>query len=144
MNALLETGETFLEHILNTCREAGLERLCPVLNRDTPDMLSSLRLGFRENPDCSHYLIFPVDFPYVRASTVQALAKASATHPTAIIRPSHQGRTGHPIIIPASQDWHMDLPRAGLAALIHHSGLDILDLELDDPGILRNINHPGD
>lgn len=115
-----------------------------MLDRDTPDMLSSLRLGFQENPDYSHYLIFPVDFPYVRASTLQALAKASAAHPAAIIRPTYQGRSGHPIIIPATQDWHLELPQPGLAALIQHSGCDILNLELDDPGILRNINHPGD
>ena len=144
VNALLETGETFLERILTVCREAGLQQLHPVLNQDTEDMLSSLCLGISEMPGFCHYLVFPVDFPHVQVSTIRALLEASRDNPQAVIRPTYHGRTGHPIIIPGALDFSRKPPQGGLRALIHHSGLDILNLELSDPAILRNINHPGD
>lgn len=139
--ALLETGESFLERIIAICKGADLNEIHPVCDRETPDMLSSLRLGISEQPGFAQYMVFPVDFPFVQSSTIRALLKKCSTDREAVIRPVYLGRNGHPIIIPASLDLSASVFEGGLAALIRNSGLQVTDLVVEDPGILRNVNY---
>ncbi|HRY84061.1 MAG TPA: NTP transferase domain-containing protein [Candidatus Cloacimonadota bacterium] len=140
--ALLETGESFLERAENLLRDIGLSCLRSVVNRDTPDMLSSLRLGVSECPDMDAYLVFPVDFPFVKKETILSLLQAACEYPGIVIKPTYRGDKGHPIIIPGNMDLSPEEISGGLAELIYKQGLTVLDLPVDDPGILRNVNYP--
>lgn len=105
-------------------------------------MLSSLRLGVSECPGVDAYLVFPVDFPFVSLQTVQILVQAAREYPDIVIKPSFGGIKGHPIIIPASIDLDLEEITGGLADIIRTQGLTVLDVPVDDPGVLRNINYP--
>lgn len=140
--ALLETGESFLERAESLLQGCGLAGIRSVAGRDTPDMLSSLRLGVSECPVMDAYLVYPVDFPFVKPETVQSLIEAAREYPGIVIKPSFRGDKGHPIIIPGTIDLSADGCSGGLAELIYRQGLTVLDLPVDDPGILINVNHP--
>ncbi len=140
--ALLDTGETFLSHIRNLLLESGLTNISAIIGRETPDMLSSLRLGISEAPPAEGYLVYPVDFPFVLPATIVSLIQAFLANPHSVIRPVYQGKSGHPIIIPAITDVYSLDSEGGLAGIIRRQGLSILDLPVTDPGVLRNVNYP--
>ncbi len=117
--ALLELpgggGETFLDRIVRTAREAGVGRIAVVLaatpvpvppgaeavTNPAPErgMLSSIQEGLRalDSPGGapSGALVWPVDCPRVPAAAVRALL-AAARAGARIAIPTHAGRRGHP------------------------------------------------
>ena len=107
-------------------------------------MFSSIQVGLAAAAG-RVVLVLPADMPFVSAATVAAIAgRASATGSTVV--PVHAGRRGHPIAIPrALCDALLALPptatlKDGLAALSPATdGLDV-----DDPGVLRDVDVPGD
>lgn len=145
-------GATFLEHIIQTLQQAGITRMHIARTYQTLDMLATLRQAVAElkasspnsNPPCTGYLVFPVDFPCVKTTTLKILLDEHLQNPAAIIRPSYYGFSGHPIIIPESLNLDADDRGKGLRGIILHSGLHVIDINVDDEGIHRNINHPED
>lgn len=145
-------GKTFLEHITQTLHQAGIAQIHRAVGYQTPDMLQTLRQAVAEltsgntatSKPASGYLVFPVDFPFVKASTLATLLSEHLEKPNAIIRPSFYGFSGHPIIIPVSLNLHGDDQGKGLRGVILHSGLPIVDIQVEDEGIHRNINRPED
>ena len=142
-DALLESGESFEERIKRLCAEAGMEDICVVREPSCAQMLDSICLGIKSLPEMDAYLIFPVDHPYVTAQTIAELIRAWHQNPKAVIKPCHQGKCGHPIIIPKCLALHPELP-GGLAACINRSRIAVLKIQVDDPGILKNLNYPSD
>jgi CTP:molybdopterin cytidylyltransferase MocA len=59
-----------------------------------------------------------------------------------VIRPSCNGKTGHPVLIPSSLDLFIDDNEEGLASIIRTQAKGIIDLPVEDKGILLNINRP--
>lgn len=139
----LYRGKSFLDNILDTLKASGIEDVFIAQDPSTPDMLASLRLAVSElkhkNP--SAYIVFPVDHPTVAASTVRELATAHKGSPGSIIRPCFGSRRGHPIIIPAVLDIFCYQGSDGLSGIIRASVLPKIDLNVDDPAILENINY---
>lgn len=78
----------------------------PVVNpRPERGMLSSLQAGLRAlSGDEDAFLIFPVDFPLVRADDVRPLVAAFAARAAGsrIFVPSHARRRGHPVLVEAA------------------------------------------
>ncbi len=163
-------GETFLARVVRTCREGGcdevwvvappeppavlalskLQRVRAVVN-PKPDrgMFSSVQLGIRAVTESSDgapgVLVFPVDHPRVQATTVRALLDArTRVGETAWLRPMYEGRGGHPILIPGSAALLARDPREPLRDALRGTGLEPFDVPVDDPGILANVNLPGD
>lgn len=145
-------GATFLERITQTLQQAGITSMHIARTYQTPDMLATLRQAVaglkasspNSNPPCTGYLVFPVDFPFVTPSTLETLLDGHLQNPAAIIRPSYYGFSGHPIIIPECLNLDADDKGKGLKGIILHSGLHVIDINVDDEGIHRNINHPED
>jgi molybdenum cofactor cytidylyltransferase len=139
-------GVRFLERIGNILRQAGVERVIAAQGLDTPDMLSTLRVTVQNlsHSEVAGYLVWPVDHPFVLPDTVRSLCAAFRAAPENVVRPLHQGRSGHPIFIPVRLDLNRDDAGQGLAGLIRSQACAVLDLPVDDPGVLRNINHPAD
>jgi CTP:molybdopterin cytidylyltransferase MocA len=142
-DALLESGLSFSQAIISTCHAAGLNEIELIREADCLEMLAGIRLGIERRPGYRHYLIFPVDHPFVLPQSLVTICSTASIHPGKIIRPCYLGKPGHPILIPYSLNLNVDSP-CGLAGIIRESGMTIIDIPVDDPGILRNLNHPGD
>jgi molybdenum cofactor cytidylyltransferase len=166
--ALLELeGETFLERLIGLLSphcspvlvvlghqaetvRAGLKRAAEatfVLNPDfRRGQLSSLQCGLRElPPDAEGVLFTLVDLPAVRAATVELLARqARLLAAPWLVIPRHQGRRGHPVGCSRELiDELLELPVDAQARMVVHRHLErACYVEVDDPGILRDVDDP--
>lgn len=100
-------------------------------------MRASLRAGLRALPP-GDVLLTHCDRPWVRPSTLAALASSSGLAP---VVPRHMGLPGHPVRLPAWLRPRLlagdDVPlREVLRALAPRA------LAVDDPGVLRDANTP--
>jgi CTP:molybdopterin cytidylyltransferase MocA len=114
--------------------------------------LSSLQVALAwlvaEAPDCSALLVALVDHPAVAASTYRALRESVAAAPpgAAIFLPTHGGRRGHPVVF-ARALWAelLALPASeGARSAVHRDPARVVEVPVDDPGILRDIDTPAD
>lgn len=103
---------------------------------------SSIKAGIAALPAGLPVLVWPVDHPAVRASTVRALVSSKG----AIRVPVYQGKRGHPA-------WFEAALRDELLALgddeplhnvIHRAPERVREVPVDDPGILWNVDSPDD
>jgi len=163
--ALLEyRGETFLDRLIGLFRQycspviavlgaqqdtvrAGLRRGGDALLVENPDFrmgqFTSMQCGLRAVPAGADGVLFTlVDHPAVAPETIAALVDASAPAPLRI--PRFEGRRGHPIRISKSLIPEFLALAAGASAreiLARHAG-EIAYLDVDDPGILANVDDP--
>jgi CTP:molybdopterin cytidylyltransferase MocA len=135
-------GKTFAQMVHATLKEAGITKIILAEAYDTPDQLSTIRQAVREKlpPQATGIVVFPVDHPFVLAATVRALCNAWLSNRDAAIRPIYEGKPGHPVIIPAWLDLDQDDGGQGLAGLIRSQACTVIDLPVDDRGVVRNIN----
>ena len=107
-------------------------------------MASSLVHALKHSPDdCSGWIIALADMPYVQADTISALVHALEDG-AGIVAPTYMGRRGNPVGF--SRDY---LPQ--LLALKGDKGardllkqLRVTEIEVDDVGILQDIDVPKD
>lgn len=159
-------GAPLLQHTLVSLLDAAVARIVVVTRAgDTFDGVAALadpRVQVVVNPDPSRgmfssiqiglaaaggrvVLVLPADMPFVAADTVAAVVARAVTTGSVIV-PAHHGRRGHPIAIPralcdalASLDPATTL-KDGLAALQQ----PIVLADVTDPGVLRDVDVPGD
>jgi CTP:molybdopterin cytidylyltransferase MocA len=110
-------------------------------------MLSSVRAGLASAPkEWSAALIVLGDQPLIRAAHVTALIAAHATDPGRILVPGHEGRRGHPLLLPR-RDWDEALTQhdtAGLRGLLHAHADRGRMLELGTEDVLTDMDTPQD
>jgi molybdenum cofactor cytidylyltransferase len=148
---------------------AERQRICAALRRadaavviENPDFLSgqivSMQCGLRAVPkDADGVLFTLVDHPAVREETIAALVterrRGAGTHAcradtlvgARYLRiPRYQGRRGHPILIPSAliPEFLTLPPEATAREVIERHAAEIDYLEVDDPGILADIDDP--
>ena len=120
-----------------------------VVNRLAPecDMLDSIRCGISA---ClaQHYRsigIALIDQPLIQRETFQALAEAEDQQPSRIHQPSHQGRRGHPVILPrAVAEELLSSPAESLKAFLSGKEAVRTVLDVGDAGILTDLDTPGE
>ncbi|MDP2172146.1 MAG: NTP transferase domain-containing protein [Candidatus Cloacimonadaceae bacterium] len=137
-------GKSFADIIKELLHSAGIAQVhCPK-NLETGSMLETLRHAISELKDqqALGYLIHPVDHPFVKASTIKLLIETFKSLPDSTIRPSFQGKSGHPVIVPSWLNIDADDNDKGLAGLIRSQVCTVIDIPVDDEGVLRNINSP--
>src|SRR4051812_22272172 len=110
--------------------------------------LSSVLVGieYAERIVADAVMILPVDMPLVLAAMVRTLLDAFEAAPQPIARAVHRGRHGHPVIVAASlfdELRHAD-PTIGARAVMRGDPSRILDVDVDDPGVLRDVDTPDD
>ena len=120
-----------------------------VLNPDyARGQLSSMQCGLRAVPPEADGVLFTlVDHPAVSRNTIDALLAPGVSQDDALLRvPRYRGRRGHPIwfsreLIPEFRV----LPESGAARDVVrlHAGRTAF-LDLDDPGIVADIDSPQD
>ncbi len=135
---VLGCGATEIRNSLARAAEAQI-----VLNEAWPSgQLSSFQCGLRAVPPESTGVIFtPVDYPAIQPATVARLAAEFERHPLLVI-PRHAGRNGHPVCCPRSLiPEFLALGEHDQARdVIHRHRADTLYVEVDDPGILKDID----
>lgn len=151
-------GKTFFDIICNKLSSVHLtDVICikreefvikkPLLKyviNPTPEhgMISSVYYGVQAYPDYDAYLIWPVDHPFVEVSTIVELNNLFEFNHKKVIRPVFNDVPGHPIIIPNSLTICLQSSNyfGGLRQLIKDSKIEIFDLPVYDPNILKNVN----
>lgn len=157
---LVHDGQTFLERIVGlvtgpcvvvvaepfrdaVTRHAQARQLV-VVDNPAPErgMASSVALGFAAVQalavDAAY--LWPVDHPFVQAAT---LARLEAT--PGLARPTYRGRGGHPPRIPrALWDRFAACDRVDGGARAVMATLDVTDVPVDDPGVVRDVDTPDD
>ena len=168
VKALVELeGRSFLAHGLELLRRAGCRPLVVVEGAHglgpLPDPeatlvhnprwqlgpLSSLQAGLAvlAQTEVDGAVVHHVERPRVRVETVRALIRAFASEPQVYWQPRHAGRSGHPVLWPASLFAELaarDPAVASARELLSRPEIAVLrrKLEVDDPGVLDNIDTP--
>jgi molybdenum cofactor cytidylyltransferase len=110
--------------------------------------LSSVLAGLNaaDRPGVHAVLVTPVDVPLIRADTVQRLLAEFANRHVPVARATHLGRHGHPVIFGRAVFdalRHAD-ERVGAKAIVQSHAHEAIDVDVDDPGVLHDIDEPGD
>lgn len=164
---LLEVdGETFVSRAVAALRGAGCRRVHVVANagaswaaevaatpgvellvndRAESEQVDSLRLVIEQLPaDTRGLLVLPVDVPLVTAATVRRLVDAFAAEPGPLWLPFHRGVAGHPVLVGRElfgDVLHTPLEE-GMRSLIMQHALQVREVEVDDGGVLIDIDTP--
>lgn len=108
------------------------------------------RHSFIDDPECASPVAAPeglliglADMPFVKAETLRRLVDAMAEHREAIVRPRCGGRGGNPIGFPARLFGELTRIEGdtGAREIVARAG-DIVLVEVDDAGVLNDIDRP--
>lgn len=160
-------GRTFLEIIVATLHEAGMERVVVVLghhaeqiqgavtlegpeiviNRDyARGQTSSLQAGLRalESPSLEAIVLCLVDHPLVSADTVRRLVASFRQSGAPVVIPTFRNQRGHPVLIGrALFEELMSLgPDEGANTVIRKYRDSTQSVEVGDEGILIDVDNP--
>ena len=106
-------------------------------------MLSSVICGIRAlPPDAVTALIYLGDQPGIHPAVTNTVIEAYSEELFGIVIPVHMHRRGHPLLVDMKyrkEIEKLDL-EAGLRSLRHHFPEDVLEVEVDEPGILVDID----
>src|SRR5262245_13140813 len=166
------SGESFVRRLALTCLEGGVPEVLVVgrpddgalqaeveaIGRsirfvanpvaDEGGQLSSVlaALGVADRPGVQGMIVTPVDVPLVGASTVATLLSRFATSRAPILRAVYRGAHGHPVLFSRAvfNDLRRADPAVGAKAVVRAHAGDVLNIEVDDPGVLRDVDTPED
>lgn len=106
-------------------------------------MLSSVMCGVRSLPENANAaLVFLGDQPEITSKVTDTVIEAYNEDIKGIVVPIHEHRRGHPLLIDLKyrkEIERLDLEK-GLRALMHLFPEDVLEVEVDAPGILVDID----
>jgi molybdenum cofactor cytidylyltransferase len=159
-------GETFVERLVRVFSEIAnpvivvlgyhadlirpvLENKATVVVNPAPErgQLTSLQTALAALPaEAEGFFFTPVDSPAVARETVTRVVEAfrSRAAETLFVIPRYQGRRGHPVCATrAIADELLALPETAKASDVVHAHVDrTLYIDVDDPGILTDVDHP--
>ncbi len=162
-------GQTFIERICTAFLTAGVDELIVVLGAHAEELrrvlpshpalravvntryfqgqLSSLMTGIGAlSPESEAAVVNLVDHPLVTAETIKALIASFRAAPLPILIASYQGRRGHPVLF-SSQVYGEILAAPldqGAKVVVRKDPARVREIQLDDPGILADIDTPED
>ncbi len=138
--AVVRPGGAALENLL---RESGAKViLCA--NADE-GMGASLAAAVSASGDVAGWVIALADMPYIRPETIEKIA-ASLAAGAAIAAPAYRGERGHPVGMSARFRAQLEALHGdeGARALLKQNAGLIELIEVDDPGVCRDIDTPDD
>lgn len=157
-------GSTMIETVIDNVLGSGMEKVLVVLRSDSdeisdvigqkpveicynpePDrgMLSSVICGFRALPeDANAALVYLGDQPDVNPSVTKKIIHAYNSALKGIVIPVYNHRRGHPLLVDLKYRKEIDKLdlEQGLRSLMHLFPEDVLEVEVDEPGILIDID----
>ena len=158
-------GITMLERVINNVKGAGIENVMVVLgaeaeklkiiaekcgviycinNNYTEGMLSSVKCGIHNLPSSFRaVLVFPGDQPLIQPVSVNRILDAFEDSGKGIVIPVCRKKRGHPILIDSKyRNEILNLTdRGGLRTLVTLFPDDLLEVEVDDEGILKDFDN---
>jgi molybdenum cofactor cytidylyltransferase len=101
------------------------------------------------NPDSTHFALSPADLPFLRESSLRTVLSAAASLDAgglSLAVPTHGGRRGHPLLIPAALRARLlSWPdSARLNQLFAEPDVTVHCLEGFDDAILQDVDRPAD
>ena len=87
------------------------------------------------------------DLPYLKSDTVKLVAEIFFEHGgQRIVAPEFEGRQGHPVVFPKSCFGELAnlTGDRGAKELIAARGRSVVRVEVDDPGVIRDVDTAGD
>jgi molybdenum cofactor cytidylyltransferase len=131
------------EELSGLFRAEGCEVV--VCEKADEGMGASLACAVRAARDADAYLIALADMPFIRASSIAAVRDALAAG-APLAAPYFRGRRGHPVGISARfraalEDLQGD---EGARKILSAGASNIVKVPVGDPGVLRDIDTPGD
>ena len=142
-------GTPMLECTVATLTAAGAAPVFVVDDNPDPDrgMFSTIRIGLERTlaAGASVILVQPADMPFVRPDTIATIA-AECLRTGRAVCPRLNGKRGHPLAFPksvATQLLEVD-PSTPLNEAFAAIGLVRHELDVDDAGILRDVDTPAD
>jgi molybdenum cofactor cytidylyltransferase len=162
---LLPLGaKTMIETVIDKVIQSNVERILVVLGSNrkkiekkignlpleiavNPDfkegMLSSVQRGLEVLPEeAQAVLIFLGDQPSIPSEVIDSVINAFRKTGKGIVLPVYKGERGHPVLLDMKYRREVKNlnPEVGLRELVYGRPEDILEVEVDDAGILRDIN----
>lgn len=138
-------GKPVLERTLDAVRASGLR--WHLEDAGHAGMGDSIAAAVRATADAGGWLILPGDLPLVRPQSLQRVA-AALDGSAAVVRPTYQGLQGHPVGFSAAcRDALLTLSGSQGAAPVARAQQLLnraLELEIDDPGIVTDIDTVAD
>jgi molybdenum cofactor cytidylyltransferase len=118
-----------------------------ILNRDYElGQLSSLQCGLRHliSAQPEGVMVFLIDHPMIHRTLINQLIDAFSRSAAPIVLPSFQHRRGHPMIFGADLfNELLDAPLdQGAITVVRKHAHEILHLNVDEPGVLVDIDTP--
>jgi molybdenum cofactor cytidylyltransferase len=160
--AKLGDGRRFLDAIVETAKNAGLDPVVAVLPpgvaapagvrvvvnaKPASEQIVSARLGLAQlvNAPVSSALLWPVDHPFVNLQSVLAIMDAARRTGAHVVIPTHNARRGHPAWF-HRETWRelMTIPDGGARGVIHADPSRVAEVDVPDRGVLRDIDTHGD
>lgn len=135
---------------LARARLSGQALRCVVNDRWSEGRMTSVQAAWASCPPGCNLLVFPVDHPAVRLVTLDALfgvfgyASGEPDVMVPVVEVDGRRRRGHPIMLSHRlRDEVLALgPDVPLHDVVHRH--EVLEVPVDDPGILLDVDVPGD
>lgn len=152
-------GHPALLRIERACLDAGVDRVVAVLGADSAAIQAELRPALDPttillehagwpggrtgslqrglaHTGATRALVWPVDHPLATAATARALLRAEGEW----VVPAFEGRAGHPIVLGGPAIGRV--LRADPATPLRELRLDVVRIDVDDPGVVANLDTP--
>ena len=164
-------GQTFVSHLVQVVRTAGIadiyvigrsdDTVLPVEvervgatfirnPRSDEGQLSSLQAGLSaaeaDVEDLDAVMVLPADVPRVSVDSVRRLLAAASESSATILRVTHQGRHGHPVLFkrPVFAELQRADPEVGARAVVRADPARVEDVEVEDAGVTIDVDTPDD
>ena len=170
--ALLDfRGAPFIARILEAMEALDLKTRLVVLGPDAPRIRPAIAAHdciIVENPDVDAgpisslrcalaavkavspggIIVWPVDLPHVRITTVERLMETWRLTSAPVVVPSFAERRGHPVIwdsrLLPELETSAAAARDGARAVLHAHEAEVASVAVDDPAVIDRVNTPED
>ena len=161
---LIFNGKTMIENVIGNVTMSDVDNTVVVLGADREallelvgkssvkycyndnykdGMLSSVKCGFRNLPlDFEAVLVFQGDQPFITPKVINTVIEAYRLSGKGIVIPVYYNKRGHPILIGRKYRDNIEklVISEGLRSLAYQFSDDVLEVDTDDSGILRDFD----
>lgn len=138
--AVVRPGAAELERVL---RAAGAE--VTVCQRAAEGMGATLAHAVRATGAADGWVVALADMPFIRPETIRRVA-AAIEGGAAIAAPDYRGSRGHPVGFTGTFRAALEhlAGDAGAREIVRGNASAVVRVEVDDPGVVRDIDTPAD